>query len=503
MILSIVKFPTVMTLSLRWLVLLSALGLGVARAEIALPAIFSDHAVLQRDRPIVVWGTAAPGEAVEATLGSQQAKTVADKTGKWSLTLPALPASATPVDLLIHGTNTVTLHDLLVGEVWLCSGQSNMEKPIGEQRGQKPVFHAEEELKTGDRPLIRLLKIPKVKLSEPGKDVSANWMVCSPETLDKIKFSATGFFFGRKLQDELKVPIGLIDSTWGGTRIEPWTPPGAFAAFPSLAEFAAAAQKPGTKAENLIPSTHYYGMIQPLAPFALRGVLWYQGESNLMEINDSATYPDKMEALIRGWREAWHEPELPFYYVQIAPHFYHLLRRQVIISPESEAEFWEAQSRALRVPHTGMVVTTDLVDDLFDIHPRNKQDVGLRLALLALARTYDRKDLIDSGPVFSRWEVEGKEAKLFFNYTGQGLISRDKKPLSWFTIAGEDGVFYPADAVIEGDHVTVSSRRVQKPANVRFAWDEAAQPNLANSAGLPAQPFRTDGQRSGDEAKHL
>lgn len=482
-----------MIFSLRWLVLLSGLAIGVARAEISLPAIFSDHAVLQRDRPIVVWGTASPDEAVEATLGSQQATTRADKAGKWTLTLPALPASATPLDLSIHGTNIVTLHDLLVGEVWLCSGQSNMEKPIGEQRGQKPVFQAEEELKTGDRPLIRLLKIPKVKLAEPGKDVSASWSVCSPETLDKIKFSATGFFFGRKLQDELKVPIGLIDSTWGGTRIEVWTPPAAFTAFPSLAELATAAQKPGAKVETTVPSTHYYGMIQPLAPFALRGVLWYQGESNLLEVNDSARYPDKMEALIRGWREAWHDSELPFYYVQIAPHFYHLLRRQVIISPESEAEFWEAQAAALRVPHTGMAVTTDLVDDLFDIHPRNKRDVGLRLALLALARTYGRTEVLDSGPVLRSWEVNGPQAKLFFDYTGQGLLSRDKKPLSWFTVAGDDGKFYPAESEIDGDHVVVSSRWVQKPVVVRFAWDEAAQPNLANSAGLPARPFRTDG----------
>lgn len=441
----------------------------------------------------MLWGAAAPGEAVEATLGAQQAKTVTDKTGKWTLTLPPLPANATAADLVIRATNTVTVHDLLIGDVWLCSGQSNMEKPIGEQRGQKPVFQAEEELKTGNRPLIRLLKIPKVKLPEPGKDVSANWSVCSPETLDKIKFSATGFFFGRKLQDELNVPIGLIDSTWGGTRIEPWTPPGAFAAFPSLAEFAAAAKKPGAKAENSVPSTHYYGMIQPLAPYTLRGVLWYQGESNLMEVNDSATYPDKMEALIRGWRDAWHDPELPFYYVQIAPHFYHLVRRQAIISPESEAEFWEAQAVALRAPHTGLALTTDLVDDLFDIHPRNKQDVGLRLALLALARTYGRTDVLDSGPVLRSWEVDGKQAKLFFNYLGQGLLSRDKKPLSWFTVAGKDGKFFPAEAAIEGDHVLVSSRWVQEPAEVRFGWDEAAQPNLANSAGLPARPFRTDG----------
>ena len=461
-------------------------------AAVALPAVFSDHAVLQRDRPLPVWGTAAPDETIEVSLGDLRAKTVADSTGKWRVLLPASSANPAPSDLIVRGSNVVTIHDLLIGDVWLCSGQSNMEKPIGEKRDQKPVFHAEEELRAGDHPLIRLLKIPKVRASVPAADVSARWIACSPESLEQTKFSATGYFFGRKIQEEIKVPIGLIDSTWGGTRIELWTPPGAFAAFPSLAELATAARTEGAKAEGAVPSTLYYGMVQPLAPFALRGVLWYQGESNLIDVNDSARYPDKMEALIRGWREVWQEADLPFYYVQIAPHFYHVIRRQVVISPESEAEFWEAQVAALRIPHTGMAVTTDLVDDLFDIHPRNKQDVGLRLALLALARTYGRADVIDSGPVFRRAAVEGNRLKLFFNYAGTGLASRDSKPLSWFTIAGPDGQFFPALVEIEGDHLFVSSPHVAHPAKVRFAWDEAAQPNFVNSAGLPAQPFRTD-----------
>lgn len=465
---------------------------------VALSSVFSDHLVLQRDRPVPVWGTATPGEKVDVTFGRQHVSTVADASGRWSVTLASMAAQATPADLNAQGTTSVSVHDVLVGDVWLCSGQSNMEKPLGEKRGQKPVFHSEEELKAGNHPLIRLLKVTKNRVTEPADKITGEWTVCSPTSLEKTQFSAAGYFFGRKLQEELQVPIGLIDSTWGGTRIELWTAPTAFAVFPSLAELAAAVRTPGAKAEQTVPSSLYYGMIHPLVPYALRGVLWYQGETNLMDVNDSDRYPDKMEALIRGWREAFADPYLPFYYVQIAPHFYHLIRRQVIDAPTSLPEFWEAQAAVLRIPHTGMAVITDLVDDLFDIHPRNKQDVGLRLAWLALARTYGRKDVVDSGPVFRRWEVKDGRAYLYFDHTGGGaggaggLAAKDGKPLSWFVVAGEEGEFVPAQAVIEGDHVVVSSPRVQNPRRVRFAWDEAAQPNLVNGAGLPAWPFRTD-----------
>lgn len=465
-------------------------GAIFSRADVSLAAVFSDHAVLQRDRPIPVWGVAAAGEAVEVAFAGQRVKTTADAAGHWQVTLAPIAANATPADLTAQAANTVTVHDLLVGDVWLCSGQSNMEKPIGEKSGQKPVFNAEEEIKAGDHPLIRLLKITKTKLPAPGKDIADRWTVCSPESLEKTKFSAVGYFFGRKIQQETNVPIGLIDSTWGGTRIEPWTPPEGFAAVPSLARYAAAAKKPGESVEKTIPSQLYYGMIQPLAPYALRGFLWYQGESNLIDVKDTEIYTDKMEALIHGWREVWHDASLPFYYTQIAPHFYHLVRRGLISSPESLPEFWSAQRAALRVPNTGIAATIDLVDDFFDIHPRNKQDVGLRLALLALARTYGRADVVDSGPVFVRWEAKDNQATVYFTSTAAGLASRDKKPLSWFEMAGEDGVWFPAGATIEADHVVVSTPRVQHPKAVRFAWDEAAQPNLVNSAGLPAWPFK-------------
>jgi sialate O-acetylesterase len=465
---------------------------SVARAEVKLPAVFSDHAVLQREKPVPVWGTAEAGEKVEVVFGAQRREVVADAQGKWRVTLDALAASAEPADLVVRGTNTITLRNILVGEVWLCSGQSNMEKPIGEQRGQKPVFEAEKEIAGANFPQIRFLKVARQKLAAPDKDVEARWEVCTPESIDRVKFSATGYFFGRRIHTDVGVPVGLIDSTWGGTRIEPWTPPEAFAQFPSLAPFALAAQKPGVAAEESVPSVLYYGMIRPLAPYALRGFLWYQGESNLIDLDDRATYADKMEALIRGWRAAWNDAGAAFYYVQIAPHLYHVLRRRWIISPEALPEFWEAQAEALRVKNTGMAATVDLVDDLTDIHPRNKKDVGDRLVRLALKRTYGRNDIVDSGPALKSWEVRDGQAVLTFDHVAGGLKASDGKALSWFVIAGEDGRFYPADAKIEGAQVWVSSKRVARPAAVRMAWDEAARPNLVNSDGLPAWPFRTD-----------
>jgi len=288
------------------------------------------------------------------------------------------------------------------------------------------------------------------------------------------------------------VPVGLIDASVGSTRIESWTPAAGFSAVPSLRELSRAARVPGTSAEGLIPSRVFNGMVHPLAPFALRGVIWYQGENNLHDVVDGARYTDKMEALILGWRSVWRDPDLAFYYVQLAPHLYHVVFPDKIASPEALPIFWEAQTASLRIPHTGMVVTTDLVEDLFDIHPPRKREVGERLARLALARSYGRQGISDSGPRFNHLNITDGQARLWFDDIGSGLKTRDGKAPTWFTIAGSDGIFFPAVAVIEGGEVVVvSSPDVAKPVAVRFAWDEAARPNLVNSAGLPAVPFRS------------
>ncbi len=467
---------------------------GVARAEVKLAAVFSDHAVFQRDRAVPVWGTADVGEKVEVIFGAQRKEVVADAAGKWRVSLDAVAASAEPAELIVRGTNVVTLRDILVGDVWLCSGQSNMERQVADRPGQKPLPNAQEEIAAANFPQVRLFKVKKQKLASPGKDVEAVWAVCSPEHMAGSEFSAVGYFFGKRIHQEIGVPVGLIDSSWGGTRIEPWTPPEAFARMPSLAQFAVAAQKPDVKAEGSTPSNLYYGMIQPLAPYALRGFLWYQGESNLMDTHDRATYADKMEALITGWRAVWGDAEAPFYYVQIAPHFYHVIRRRVHTSSQTLPEFWEAQVEALRVKGTAMAATVDLVDDLFDIHPRDKKSVGERLARVALKRTYGKSDVVDSGPVFKGWEVREGKAVLTFELVAGGLKSADGKALTWFEVAGTDGKFFAGEAKIEGaDKVIVSSPYVAQPVAVRFSWDEAAQPNLKNSEGLPAWAFRTDG----------
>ncbi len=473
-------------------------GVALARA-LTVPAVLGDHMVLQAGVPAPVWGWGDPGEKVSVSFAGQTKPAVAGSDGRWEVRLDPLSVSAQPAQLTITGSRQIILDDVLVGEVWLCSGQSNMEKPLSDQRGQHPTFNFEAELKAANYPQIRMLKVARARTANPARDFKGSWTPCSPTSLDEIKFSAVGYFFARRVFEEMHVPIGVIDSSFGGSPIEPWIPAGAFASEPSLAVFAQAAQHPGAKVNSyqgvvatpLDICTMYNGMIAPMVPFALRGVLWYQGESNIYA-GDEAIYTDKMAALINGWRTVWHS-ELPFYYVQVAPLLYHVTRSHLVVSPEAEPRFWEAQAACLRLPRTGMVITTDLVDDLTDIHPRNKKDVGERLARWALNRDYGHTEIEPWGPVYQGMSVRDAEAIVTFEHATGGLVARDKKPLNWFIIAGADGVFHPARAEIEGDHVRVSSPLVAHPTAVRFGWDEAAQPNLYNGAGLPARPFRSDG----------
>jgi sialate O-acetylesterase len=366
-----------------------------------------------------------------------------------------------------------------------------MEKPLGEKSGQKPTFNAAEEIAAADFPEIRLFKVARARSAQPKDDVEGQWVKTSPASIKATDFSAAAYFFGRRIHQELGLPVGLIESTWGGTRIEPWTPREAFENMPSLAAFAEWRAASPLKLPDMQLASLYNGMVAPLAPYAMKGVIWYQGESNTIEYNDGAIYADKMTALVQGWRKAFGQ-DLSFYYVQIAPHLYHVVRQATVVSPQAEPLLWEAQTASLRLPKTGMVVTTDLVDDLMDIHPRDKKDVGERLARWALAKDYGRSDVVVSGPLYRGMTIEGGKAMLSFNDIGGGLAANDGKPLTWFVIAGADGEFYPATAEIVGDRLAVSSPAVPAPTVVRFAWDEGAQPNFVNKAGLPASPFRTD-----------
>lgn len=430
--------------------------------------VFTDHMVLQRERPLAVWGTAGPGEKVMVRFAGQSKEAVAEKDGRWSLKLDPLKASATPASMsvgLSNGLEKVDIVDVLVGDVWLCSGQSNM------QMGLPETFNGPEEAAAAGNPMIRLLVVPKGGAPKPRDDGNFTWRPSSPEAMtDKGGFSAVGYYFGRELQKTLNVPVGLIDSTVGGTPIESWTPP-------------PAADKAGGDLFN--------AMIHPLVPFGMRGCIWYQGEYNLALFGDTLNYTAKMKALIEGFRALWGGPEMPFYYVQLAP-----LDWQAANYPNYKnlPVFWEAQTRVQTlVPHAGMVITTDVTDDLKNIHPKDKKTVGLRLAALALHDHFGLADRVCRGPEFHSMRVDGARAIVTFDGCAGGLKTRDGKPPDWFTLAGVDGIHHPASATLtDKDRVTLVSATVPQPVAVRFGWDCTAMPNLCNGAGFPANAFRTD-----------
>lgn len=430
-----------------------------AQAEVRAAGIFGDHMVLQRDKPVRVWGTAEPGELVRVKIAGRSASATTDGDGRWRVELDPLKAGG-PFKLHVRGTNKLTFRDVLVGEVWLCSGQSNMEWPVARSADAKTEIAAARDAK------IRHIKVPRRFAGEPVPDVTAAWEVCSPDTAGR--FSACGYYMARALRRKLRVPVGLVNASWGGTRIEPWIAP------------EDAAGEGGKPANHQQPSVLYNGMVHALVGYTLRGAIWYQGESNHGE---GGAYTAKMKALIDGWRARWGLGAFPFYFVQIAPF------RYGTSDPGILPAFWEAQAAVLEVvPETGMVVTNDIAT-LDDIHPPNKQDVGRRLALLALNRTYG-KSTLDTGPTFEELVVEADRLRVVFANTGGRLETRDRKQPSHFEIAGLAGRYLPAEAKIEGDAVLLWSDAVKQPTAMRFAWHKLAQPNLVNAAGLPAGAFR-------------
>jgi sialate O-acetylesterase len=501
------------------------LAAGALGAEIRLPAVIGDHMVIQRGQPVSVWGWALPREMITVSLAGQTSSVQADNEGRWRTTLEPMNASSEPLSMTITGRRSGRrmVADILLGEVWLCSGQSNMEWALSATLSPLP------EIRRADYPQIRLFHVPRKASPVPLEDVEASWAVCRPETVSS--FSAVAYYFGREIHERLGLPVGLINSSWGGTRIEPWTPPAGFRAVPEVlsildelpqaeeeyrraVKFALPALKdwlktaeakaagngivpvaPPVPAHPLTnpqkPTSLYNGMIHALISFPIRGAIWYQGEANR---NDGPIYAKKMEALIKGWRSVWDLKDFPFFFVQLAPYNYSYNREMTagdIPDFERLPVIWEAQVEALKIPNTGMAVTTDIAD-INDIHPRNKMEVGRRLALWARARVYGESGLVYSGPLYESMVVEGARARLSFRHVGGGLISLDGRPLTWFEAAGEDRIFYKAQAEIEEETVIVWSSRVEKPAAVRFGWHQLAEPNLGNREGLPASPFRTD-----------
>ena len=457
-------------------------------AEVILPKVIGHNMVLQRLKTVPIWGTASPGEKITVSFGAQRKETIASDSGKWVVKLNPMEASELPREMIISGTNTIKLKNILVGEVWLCSGQSNMEyamrknsKIQGTVKGKKPL---EDDLLTANNPNIRIFLVRRKYMSP---DSTHNgWDQASGTALKD--FSAVGYFYAKEMYQKLHIPIGMISSAVPGSRIEPWIEAKRLEISPKM--------KDGKVLEPLTsdggdPGKFYNTMIEPLIPFSIRGFLWYQGESNCF-LNENIRYAYKFKTLIESWRSDWGNLNMPFYFVQIAPYNYSSSKDVRPHSPENLPEMWEAQSLALTLPNTGMITITDLVDSIVDLHPAYKWEVGRRLSLVALNKTYGFTEIISSGPTFKGMKITKNKIEVTFTNTGSGLISRNGKPLDWFTIAGADGKFVPAKAEIIGDKVIVSSPEVKSPVAIRFAWNEAAQSNFINKEGLPAVPFRSN-----------
>ena len=488
-------------------------------AAVRLPAIFSDHMVLQRDAIVPVWGWADPGEAVSVSIAGQTKTTTADAAGKWSVKLDKLAAGETQT-LVVSGKNKVTVNDVLVGEVWLGSGQSNMQMQM------KGVQNIEQEKAAAKFPQIRVFTVKRNEQVAPQKDCEGEWVLCSPETVEK--FSATAYFFGRELHQKLGVPVGLIASSVGATPIETWTsmekmegkkelapvfnqwaaklrapfdPIKAQAQYEKqLASFKVssakrvaegkpagyAPQKPVPPREDKnYPANLFNGMIAPIIPYAMRGAIWYQGE-NSGRAGFCQLYEYQLPLLIADWRERWGQGEFPFAWVQLANY------REYTNSP-SPVSHWavvrEGMLKSLAVTNTGMAVAIDIgMTD--NIHPINKQEVGRRLGLWARSQVYGEK-ISFSGPLPAGHKISGDEIMLSFKHTDDGLVAKGGE-VSGFVIAGADKKWHWAKARIAGETVVVSSPEVKSPVAVRYAWADNPKCNLYNGAGLPASPFRTD-----------
>jgi sialate O-acetylesterase len=438
------------------------------KGNISLPEIFSDNMVLQQNADIMFWGWAKTGEPVviKADWLDNEITVKASVQGTWKISMKT-PAAGGPYNIHIKGYNELVLKNVLIGEVWLCSGQSNME-----WTASSGINNGEEEIKSANYPEIRFFTVLNSTSLYPQEHLAGKWSVCTPEEM--ARFSAIGYFFARKLNKEMGVPVGVINSSWGGTPAESWMPEEVFQKDNFLRD-AAAKQKPVPWGPVEIARI-FNSMISPLIPFRIAGVLWYQGEANT--INGYA-YKEMLTGLINSWRRSWNY-DFPFYYAQIAPYTYGIPLEGVIVR--------DAQRKVLEVPNTGMVVLSDIGDTL-NIHPKNKQDAAIRLANIALNRIYKRQLADDSGPLFKEMIVEKNKAIISFSHS-EGLHAAGDK-LTCFEIAGEDQIFYPADAKIKDLKVIVQSKKVKSPVAVRFAWSNTSTPNLFNGANLPASCFRT------------
>ncbi len=498
-------------------VALMTVSAAICRADVVLPDVIGEAMVLQREHAVPIWGKADPGEVVTVRFAGQSKKAMADKDGKWRIDLDPMRANAAPAAMTISGKNSIELKNILVGEVWLVAGQSNMQRLLSETANGDAATAA------ANHPLIRLFNVSRQVAFKHQPGPLATWQACSPLTVKE--FSAAGYYFGVALQKELNVPIGLLNSSFGGSQAEAWTPVEYLLASDDLRPCVERtkiwdAERPKVKAdydekikewrnnaekaratgarpqpspavpdalrEYRVAASIYDGMIAPLMPFAIRGALWYQGESNEARAQQ---YGILLPTMIKAWRERWGQGNFPFGIIQL-PNYR-------AVKPEPADEAWshirEAQRRtSLATPHTGLIVTID-IGEANDIHPKNKLDVGKRMCRWALADVYGRK-LTKSGPMFRKAEIAGSKIILTFDEVGQGLKLRDGDKLDEFAIAGADHKWHWAEAKIVGkNRVEVWATAMPQPLAVRYAFNNNPKhPNLTNETGLPAAPFRTD-----------
>lgn len=488
---------------------------GALQANVKLPALISDHMILQQDSPVCIWGRSEPGETVSVNFQDQAVSTKADANGRWKLYLKPMKAGR-PSGMIVSGENTIVVADVLVGEVWIGSGQSNMGVTVA--RANNP----DQEIAQATYPMIRLFQVKLTVAEEPAEDVEGKWQLCSPESVRN--FSAIGYFFSREIHQTRRVPVGFIQSAWGGTPAESWTSRPSLQAEPSLArvftewnqvlanypaakerydkqlamwKLARERQKPDSDSaatpprapagpgHQNTPGGLFNAMIAPLTPFAMRGVLWYQGENNANK-GHAYEYRRLFQVMIEDWRRAFGQGNFPFLFVQLAN-----------FGKPGPNSYWpalrEAQTMALNLRGTGMAVTID-IGEHDDIHPRNKQDVGHRLALAARHMAY-AEPIEYSGPLFRQAATEGDRVRIWFDHVGAGLETSGAAGLTGFAIAGKDKHFVPAEARIDGSSVVVSSPDIREPVAIRYAWEADPVCNLTNKDGLPASPFRTDDWR--------
>jgi len=458
------------------LLLVFVISIGTLFGEIKLPAIFGDNMVLQQQTEAAIWGTALKNTTVKVTTSwnSKNYSTRSGNDGKWKLKV-VTPSAGGPYEVSVSDGTTLKLKNVMIGEVWICSGQSNMEMPVKGYMNQ-PITGSNETIATSSNPSIRLFTVKKETRLQPVDDFTGSWKKCEPENVSE--FSATAYYFGLMLYRSLNVPIGLVNTSWGGTRIEPWISEAGiknfdFLVLPDKSQQGALSQQ--------TPTVLFNAMINPMVGYGIRGAIWYQGESNR---NEADKYASLLPGLVENWRSLWGIGNFPFYFVQIAPYDY---------GPTglNSAYLREAQLKAsIAIPNIGMASIMDIGEEKC-IHPAHKKIGSDRLAFLALANTYGKGGFAWSGPVLKEMVVTGSVVKLTFNHAVNGLTSYGKE-LSCFEVAGENKRYYPAEAFITGSGITLFSPSVGEPVAVRYAFKDFIIGDLFNTEGLPASSFRTD-----------